>query len=345
MKVVLATHSTDKWLGVNKYFYLLAKYIDADVTVIVDSQKGIESVREICGNKVNIIRLKPTATGGIKTIEYCTAISNYLMDHTDFDVLHCGHVLPFVYLLNKYRNPVVFQPFGNELFTLPPTLYRRMARPILRYCGNHADVTLAEGAFQHDDMRKYYPNAIIGNLPVGIEFNPVKREEHHGFQFIAVNSLLPYEGMDEVINAFKEVYSHYESNLVIVGTGSEEAKLRRLSEGYPIDFYSNISEGKLKDLYAVSDCFICTSHETDYQMGVLEGMANGLIVISRQMDWVPKYVLKFINTEELIKLMISTRELPPDVRDRIIDNSLNEVQQYRFENIAKKALKIYEELL
>lgn len=356
MRVVLATHKTNQWLGVNKYFYLLGKYLarlGVDVRIVVDAPEGCLAVREICGGSVEVVLLFPTAVGVLKTARYCWNLSRYLASHRDFDILHCGHVLPFFYLMRRQRKPVVFQPFGNELFTLAgrgmSKWYCRLGQPILRYCGDHSSVLLSEGKFQNEEIKRYYPEAKrLAILPVGVDINAFKPKENHGagkhFQFLAVNSLLPYEGMDDLISAFRTLNSGC-NKLVIVGTGSEENKLRKMADGLPVRFRKELSENELRALYAGSDAFICTTHETDVQMGVLEAMASGLPVLSRKADWLPKSVGKFRNKTELMMKMVMIASTSAPKRLEIAEKGLKEVGQYGFTNIAEKAVKIYEELL
>ena len=355
MRVILATHRTNEWLGVNKYFYLLGKYLarlGAEVRVIVDSTRGCDAVREICGDSVDTITLGPTALGPISTARYCRNVANYLERHQDFDLLHCGHVLPFFYLGKKKRRLVVFQPFGNELFTLAGNGLNRwycgMAQRVLRYCGEKADVLLAGGDFQLEEMHSYYPDARrLEVLPVGVEMKgrigkgprPVSVR---GFQFLAVNSLLPYEGMDELIKAFAQVGGR--KLLVIVGKGSEKNRLERLVRDLPIVFRQDLSELELRDLYDSSDAFVCTTHETDVQMGVLEAMAAGLPVLSRRSRWLPESVVQFDGISELASQMSWITLISATKRYEIGQKGIEQVRQYSFTGIAKKALEIYSEI-
>ena len=353
MRVVLATHRTNQWLGVNKYFYLLGKYLSllgVEVTIIVDSMKGASIIRDCCDITTHTVYIPPTVTNSLNTLRYCRNLSKYLAGNRDFDILHCGHILPYFYLKRKQRKPVVFQPFGNELFTLADrgmnSLYCKLAQPILRYCGEHADVLLSEGWFQYYEMRYYYPKARRTEiLPVGVEDMVKKKNYSSGkeFQFLAVNSLLPYEGMDDLLDAFSLLNSS--STLTIVGSGNEEARLKRRAKNMRVTFLKNISERDLHTLYRDSDVFVCPTYETDFQMGILEAMATGLPVISRRFDWLPDSVLSFKDKKQLAVMMreISTTSAP--VRAERAEKGLKEVEQYSFTRITDKALKIYESLL
>lgn len=362
MRVVLAAHNTAQWLGVNKYFYLLAGHLadlGVNVRVIVDAVEGLDAVHSVCGTRhVSTRLLKPTATGGPSTARYCWNLNKYLLAEVDFDVLHCGHILPFFYLMNEERKPVVFQPFGNELFTLAGRglnrWYCKAAQPVLRFCGERADMLLAEGDFQRMEMRKYYPKYFcgkdLGMLPVGVDTRGALRKTeytpHGPFQFLAVNSLLPYEGMDELVAAFRKVYKRCYSRLVIVGAGSEKARLEELATGTDVLFLEDVPEPLLRTLYADSDAFVCTTRETDFQMGVLEAMASGLPVLAREAEWLPGSVGWFQKDgSDLADKMFSLAAKPVSSKAEEGKRCLGEVQQYSFTRIAEKAVKIYEEVV
>ena len=348
MRVVLATHRTNEWLGVNKYFYLLGKYLarlGVDVKIIVDSVRGREMVREITED-VEVVRRGPMVRGLWSTVMYSDDLAEYLRK-IDFDVLHCGHVLPFFYLTYTERKPVVFQPFGNELFTLAGRglnrWYCRMTQPVLRFCAECSDVVVSEGSFQTKDMVRFYPgmrNLCV--LPVGVETNgPVcVGRDSEVFTFLAVNSLVPYEGMGELIKAFLRVYDVIDCRLIIVGTGSEEDRLKKMSVDVPVEFRQGVSEAVLRGLYLISDAFVCTTHETDMQMGVLEAMASGLPVISRKAGWLPDSVIQFEDSN-LAEKMVSLMGEPIPHRTERGEKGLEEVKQYSFTGIAQKALEIY----
>ena len=364
MRVVLATHNTRNRLGVNKYFYLLAEQLarlGVDVQIIVDSMDGALAVLETCHRPVKVTLLEPTASGGLATARYCQNLRTYLLDRSDFDVLHCGHVLPFFYLHEGHR-PVVFQPFGNELFTLAGRgigrLYCWLAQPILRFCGEYSDVLLTEGTFQHAEMRRYYPKYFrdgkaLETLPVGVNIGVERKAVYtpnSPFHFLAVNSLLPYEGMSDLLQAFSVVHDTCCARLVIVGTGIEELKLkemaRQLNIGSSVEFRKNIPESELQALYTESDAFISTSYETDVQMGVLEAMASGLPVLCREAAWVPASVVRFrTDGLDLADKMAAMTSDSACNRRQVAEKGLEEVRQYSFTEIAGKALAIYEAVM
>lgn len=344
MRVVIATHNTPQWLGINKYFYMLAKYLKGvDVSIVVDSPVGRDKVAEICDVPVTV--LSPVATGGMATMRYCWNLGKYLKGQ-DFDILHCGHVLPFFYLMNRKHRPVVFQPFGNEAFTLAGrgmnATYCKLIQPIVRYCAHKSTVVVSEGLFQDNDMRKFYPSIRnLDYLPVGVDTKTTKSNYETGqrFKFLTVNSLLPYEGLPELIEAFKKMVFDHSADLTIVGTGPLESTLKAQADGFPVKFLSNIPEEQLSNLYRDSDCFVCTSHESDVQMGVLESLASGLPVISREEAWLPESVIRF--KDNLAERMAMMAEITSEYRASIGARGIEDSKRYSFTTIAEQALRIY----
>ena len=252
----------------------------------------------------------------------------------------------------------MFQPFGNELFTLAgrgiSRLYCWCAQPVLRFCGEHADVLLAEGPFQYSEMRHYYPKYFqnrkgVVTLPVGVNTSVERKVAYtpnSSFQFLAVSSLLPYEGLDALLRAFRLVHDKHHARLVIVGTGRERARLKETARGYgsSVEFMENISESDLQELYVNSDAFVCTSHETDIQMGVLEAMATGLPVLCRDEGWHPVSAMTF-QGDDLAQTMVAMVSESTCNRRQMAENGLEEVRQYSFMEIATKALGIYQRLI
>ena len=194
---------------------------------------------------------------------------------------------------------------------------------------------------------QFYPNMKqLCVLPVGVETDGrmvcTKRIGGY-FHFLAVNSLLPYEGMGELIEAFSHLKR---AHLVIVGSGNEEKKLRKQAESFDVEFRQGLSEAQLRGLYLSSDAFVCTTHETDFQMGVLEAMASGLPVISRDAAWLPDSVIRFRQDGfDLVDKMATLASEPTPKRTERAEKGLEEVRQYSFTGIAQTAVEIYSEVI
>lgn len=351
MKVIIAVSGTNKYFGMPKYYYLLANELSKlkiDIELIIDSDRT-DIVKEFTTVKTTTI--KPLVNNAINTMLFCWKLNKYLKK-TKFDILHTCHVLPYYYLKNKVYKPVVFQPFGNELFTLAGKglnkTYCNLAQPILRECGNKADILIAEGEFQFEDMNKWYKNPNMRVLPVGIDtskFNQSTPYKNSIFTVLSVNSLTKYDRMDLLIDAFKIFHSSIKkSQLIIVGKGKEEGYLRTKARNLPVVFLKDVPERRLIKLYQESDVYVSTTSETDMQMGIIEAMASGLPIIATGQRYMIKgngFVVSS-NAEEIFTAMSKTyygnRESMGNVSKMLS-------MQYDFKKIAQKAVEIYKELI
>lgn len=358
MKILLAIHKSDRYYGIPKYYYLLAnklKNLEVSVKLVIDSDR-LDIVRQY--TDVEVVTLNPLAKDNLSTMRYCWNLSKYLQ-REDFDILHTCHILPYFYLMNKQHKPVVFQPFGNELYTLAGkglnNLHCKLSQPILRYCGHNSDVLLAEGKFQWNDMVKWYDNeSRMKILPVGIDISKFKRSipyQSKIFHVLSVNSLTKYDNMELLIDAFKMFHKEVENSmLTIVGSGDQEDRLKMIAtEGKFCDyiyFLKNVPESTLIDIYSMADVYVSTTLETDMQMGIIEAMASGLPIVSTGQGYMYSRNGIFSNTidspkalNEAIKLIYNGQ------RNQMSDNSIEAVKQYDFKVIAQQAVKIYESLL
>ncbi|MHB8470288.1 MAG: glycosyltransferase [Gaiellaceae bacterium] len=88
--------------------------------------------------------------------------------------------------------------------------------------------------------------------------------------FLCVSRLLPYKHVDAVIEAFGDLESE---QLVVVGRGPEERRLRRLAPPN-VTLVGGVSDAEMRWLYAQSAGLVAASHE-DYGLTPLEAAAFG----------------------------------------------------------------------
>ncbi len=368
MKVVFAAHGTDKPFGISKYFSLLARELyrlGVDVEIIVDSEIGLTLIKTWCGLGPELTVLPYLARGSRGTAEYALRLSMHLKGRSDFDILHTGHVTPFFYLMQPHHKPVVYQPFGNELFTLVgkgfSPAHCAVGQPVLRYCAHQASVVVSEGDFQEPEMHKFYPKMKkLDVLPVGVDVAYAKKKTDYNtngaFKFLSVNSLDPYEGMDMLLDAFSSACSYcaaHSLKMTIVGGGKLEDFLKEKARALelPVLFKKHIPEEELLELYATADALVCPTEETDFQMGVLEAMAAGLPVITTAASWVPTSCTTFANDVDatrrrhLTRAMLTMVQTSTAQRATIGHVEQADVQAYDFAVIARKAISIYKELM
>lgn len=101
-----------------------------------------------------------------------------------------------------------------------------------------------------------------------------KLERKPGRNYLMVGAFAPYKRVDLAIEAFNEM----KLPLLIVGTGQDEARLKKLA-GPTIDFLGSLSNPAIADLYAKCRAFIFPGEE-DFGITPLEAMACGAPVIA-----------------------------------------------------------------
>ena len=92
--------------------------------------------------------------------------------------------------------------------------------------------------------------------------------------FLVVSRLEKYKKVDLVIETFNQL----QDNLIIVGEGTEEKKLKKLA-GNNIQFISNISDMELAQIYSQAQALIMPQEE-DFGLVVLEAQFFGCPVIA-----------------------------------------------------------------
>jgi glycosyltransferase involved in cell wall biosynthesis len=153
----------------------------------------------------------------------------------------------------------------------------RALRPTLvrwdRRAAHSADLYLAQSNVVRDRIRKVYGiEALMLPAPHSITERPFQQPLHGirpGF-FLCVSRLLPYKNLDSVIRAFGGLTS---SSLVIVGTGPEAERLRRLATENVV-FTKSVTDAELAWLYANCLGVIAAAYE-DFGLVPLEAAAFG----------------------------------------------------------------------
>lgn len=121
----------------------------------------------------------------------------------------------------------------------------------------------------------------IKNAPINVDLH--KKYPQFKKIVLIASRLEPEKNISLAIEAFKMVLEKDpQVGLIIVGSGSEEEKLKKLVTNFRID-KSVIFEGWQNDLisyYKTNDCFLVTSWYEGYGMTLIEAQAAGCQVVS-----------------------------------------------------------------
>ncbi len=362
MRVVLTAYGTSGYSGLPKYFYFLAKHLalnGIDVEMIVDSPDRAAKLHEITALAQPKV-IGPAVTSIISKALFSLNIANYLKNK-DFDILHSCDVLPYFYLQQDNRKPVVFQPFSNELFQLGTRDIRRLFYFVLRSCGQKADALAVVGEWQWESMLRDYrvtkDKTFV--LPVGIDVDFITKIAQsrkasrdmlgipeNAFVVLSVNILLACKGINYLIQAMLNIPN---ALLIIVSAGPEEYNLKELASDLclqdQIRFTGKVSEVELYDYYAAADVFVSPTLLNGSSMGIMEAEAFGLPIVSTHQEFLIDdngYVVPEKNPEAIA---VAVELVRGGDKAKMGERSREIVQQYDFKKIAKIAIDKYEELV
>jgi glycosyltransferase involved in cell wall biosynthesis len=110
------------------------------------------------------------------------------------------------------------------------------------------------------------------------------RQRSRPMTVLHVGRLIPRKGIDRLLRAVAEARSHVALRLVLVGSGAEERRLRRLAEdlglGTEVEFRGFVDQSALPEVYAHADVFAFPTLDDPFGIVVLEAAAAGLPVVA-----------------------------------------------------------------
>lgn len=204
---------------------------------------------------------------------------------------------------------------------------------------------------QKIDLNKRIASSIpVYNIPVGykeehaIEMDPVPNKP---FKMISIARYAPEKQLDHQIRLISKLKNDFkEIELHLFGYGSEQNKLKDLVEAMELKEYVKF-RGFISDLteeMKSSHLSLITSNMEGFSLAILESLSNGVPVISYDIAYGPREMIKnningFLidknNEEELyekVKLFLEDSTLQQKLRD----NSIHESNQFSYKNILNK---------
>lgn len=213
-----------------------------------------------------VISVTSESAKGIKTrpgtfhLCYCLTPTRYLWSGRNFyfknppskfDIFPFFNLLskPFIYFLKKWDTKASKRP----------------------------DKFIAISAEVKDRIKKYYKrDSEIIFPPVTIPLSPSEaiKRRRRGNYYLIVNRLIPYKKVDLAIKAFNKL----KYPLYIVGSGSEEKKLKRIAHDN-VKFLGQVNETELSGLYLGAKALIMPQEE-DFGIVAVEAQRYGVPVIA-----------------------------------------------------------------
>ena len=178
----------------------------------------------------------------------------------------------------------------------------------------------------HVEMKKYY--GIDDNkckcVNNGIDIDNFQRKVHGNFAYINVARHDENKNQALILRCFKSVHSiHPDTKLYLLGDGPTHIDLLRLKEdlqlGDEVLLLGNIDDPS--KYYAISDCYLQSSHREALPMAVIEAMAAKLPIISTDVGGMKDvvqgngYLVADGDEESYYQAMLNVIELKKDIFD------------------------------
>jgi len=197
--------------------------------------------------------------------------------------------LPAIVVARLIGRPVIVHYHSGEA---PDHLSRsRLARAVL---GRLTDANVVPSPFLQDVFESFgLPAQTIANTVDTDRFAFVERETRPP-DLLSTRNLEPHYHVACTLRAFQLVRRRYPSaTLTIVGSGSQEAELRRLADVLALDhvtFTGRVPADDIRDFYARAGVYVQTPDIDNMPLSVLEAFATGCPVVSTRVGGVPALV-------------------------------------------------------
>jgi len=162
---------------------------------------------------------------------------------------------------------------SSKLVKMLLPIYLKKLRVWDRLASERVDKYIANSHFVQKRIEKYYRrSSMVIHPPVDI--SQFEIADGYDDYYLVVSRLRPYKKVDLVISAFNKL----KIPLKIIGTGEEEAKLKKMAEPN-IEFLGPLPDNQVRKYYSRCKAFI-NPQEEDFGITPVEAMASGRPVIA-----------------------------------------------------------------
>lgn len=199
-------------------------------------------------------------------------------------------------VLRKFHGkiPIYFRG-DSHLLNEGKGLKKILRRLFLRWIYKHVDFAISVGT----ENKAYYkamgmnesqilfaPHAIDESRFLMMKDTPsskawqslIKIPDHH-ITFIYIGKFEYRKNLETLIKA-KKILNQEPCTLLLVGSGPDEQKLKKLAEGdQNIHFHGFVNQADIVGMYQLADVYILPSHSETWGLGVNEAMNAGLALI------------------------------------------------------------------
>lgn len=288
MKVAIVYDRVNKWGGAERTLLAFHEiFPDAPLYTSVYDPEGAPWAKVFPVVRTSFLQKIPFAKTNHEFLPFLMPVAFEFFDFTGFDLVisvssEAGKGIitkPETKHINYCLTPTRYLWSGYEEYFRDPVL-KFTSVPIVNYlkswdkiAGQRPDKMIAISTDVQKRIKKYYGrNSIIIFPPVDIKWRIKEKNRKH---YLLVSRLdYGYKKVDLAINAFNQLGRP----LVIVGTGKELGKLRRMAKKN-IKFVGKVSEKQLTEYYSGAKALIMPQEE-DFGIVAVEAQGYGVPVIA-----------------------------------------------------------------
>ncbi|MAT58283.1 MAG: glycosyltransferase [Melioribacteraceae bacterium] len=304
-------------------------------------------------------------SGSFKKIKYLTVLSKLKNVINDFkpDIVHAHFASSYGLLgaLTGFKNFVI-SLWGQDIMLFPT--HSPIHKAIFKFNLSRAKVITATSKSMAEKLKDYSTKkAFI--IPFGIDidfFNILSTERPYNGSLVigTVKNLEEKYGIDLLIKAFKEVKSinnGKDLKLLIVGKGSKEEELKKLSFELgiadDISFNGYVNPDEINKFHNYMDIEVYLSRAESFGVSIIEASSCRKPVIVSNVGGLPEVVVNnetgfivesedYKSAAEKINSLIVNAELRKEMgnsgREFVINN-------YNFESNLKEMINLYKSIL
>lgn len=122
--------------------------------------------------------------------------------------------------------------------------------------------------------------------------NCAERLVHEPLRCLWIGRMIKLKRVDDIIKAVRIASEKRKIELTLVGTGPEELKLRRMSEGLPVKFEAPVSISHVREVMQQHDVYVFSSNGYDgWGAVVSEALSEGMRVVGSEAPGAPITIL------------------------------------------------------
>jgi len=289
-----------------------------------------------------------------------------------FDLIHCHDVYPTGYLAalvkRKLGIPLVITSHGGDVRENNPRLEKGAIPQRSRLALQQADALISIGPFTERGFRRIHPKAgRIITIPNGIDLEPYHQRAarpqiidpsiQEGRYVLFLGRLARRKGVDVLLDAMTKVPPAGGVQLVIAGTGDEQAELQtrasQLGLSDRVRFAGRV-EGKTK-IWLLQNALATVMPSRVWEafpLVLLETYAAGRGVIGSRVPGISDLVRegrtgRLFRDEDAGELAALLRELfaDPQQAQAMGAEAWRVAQEYSWDSVARLHLALYEQLI